>query len=393
MIDNITSDLASSGANPILGSSKPFAAKVLHVINGEHFSGAERVQSHLGRCLPEFGVTADFVCIKPGKFPQVLKEHGRDWGRCHLAEMQNRFDMRTAFRVRDLVRAYGYDLLHAHTPRSAMVASVASRLSTVPWVYHVHSPAARDSSNRWSNRINEKIEELSLYGCSHLITVSESLCCEAIAKGIDEKKVTVVHNGVPMIRPERTGTPKPGGRWVLGMVALMRPRKGLEIVLEALARLTREGLDVMLRVVGPFETAAYQSEIEELIYRLGIEDRMERVGFTNDVPAELVKMDAMVLPSLYGEGLPMVVLEAMAAAVPVIATRVEGTPEAVSDGVEGLLAEPGDPISLADKIRTLVSGEIDWSAMSEAAYNRQRACFSDHAMAKGTSDVYRKLLG
>lgn len=120
---------------------------------------------------------------------------------------------------------------------------------------------------------------------------------------------------------------------------------------------------------------------------------MERVGFTNDVPAELVKMDAMVLPSLYGEGLPMVVLEAMAAAVPVIATRVEGTPEAVSDGVEGLLAEPGDPISLADKIRTLVSGEIDWSAMSEAAYNRQRACFSDHAMAKGTSDVYRKLLG
>ncbi|WP_197172020.1 glycosyltransferase family 4 protein [Novipirellula aureliae] len=393
MIDSITSELATSDLNPNVGPNKPIVAKVLHVINGEHFAGAERVQSHLGRCLPEFGITADFVCIKPGKFPQVLKENGGDWGRCHLAKMQNRFDLRSAFRVRDLVRAYRYDLLHAHTPRSAMIASVASRLSGIPWVYHVHSPAARDSSNRWSNRINDNIEKLSLYGCSHLITVSESLCCEAIAQGADERKVTVVHNGVPTIRPERTRVPEPGGRWVLGMVALMRPRKGLEIVLEALARLAREGLDVVLRIVGPFETDAYQSEIEELIHRLGLENRIERVGFTSDVPAELVKMDAMVLPSLYGEGLPMVVLEAMAAAVPVIATRVEGTPEAVNDGVEGLLAEPRDPIRLADKIRTLVSGEIDWRTMSEAAFRRQKGCFSDRAMAKATSDVYRKLLG
>ncbi|TWT76425.1 D-inositol 3-phosphate glycosyltransferase [Planctomycetes bacterium CA13] len=368
-------------------------AKVLHVVNGEHFAGAERVQSHLGRCLPEFGVTADFVCVKPGMFPDVLAEHNRSWGRCHTAPMKSRFDMRTAFHVRDLVKAYGYELLHAHTPRTALIASAASRLCRIPWVYHVHSPVARDSANAWNNRINHFIEKVSLYGCSHLMTVSESLRLETIAKGASESKVTVVHNGVPTIRPKRDQFPQPGGRWVLGMVALMRPRKGLEVVLESLAMLKAEALDVVLRIIGPFETEAYRSEIEEMIHRLDIADRIERVGFTNDVPAELVKTDALVLPSLFGEGLPMVVLEAMAAAVPVIATRVEGTPEAVTDGGEGLLAEPRDPVSLAKCIRELVSGKFDWVTMSEAAYKRQTECFSDLAMARGTAEVYAKVLG
>ncbi|TWU35072.1 glycosyltransferase family 4 protein [Novipirellula artificiosorum] len=373
-------------------SAAVMPVRVLHVVNGEHFAGAERVQSHLGRCLPQFAVTADFVCVKPGKFPDALRQQPCNSGRCHCAEMRGRFDLRAALRVKELVKTYDYDLLHAHTPRTAMIASVASRLSGIPWVYHVHSPAARDSANKWSNRVNFLVEHLSLHGCSHLITVSESLRLETIAKGAAEEKVTVVHNGVPTIRLERDHTPTPGGRWVIGMVALMRPRKGLEVVLQSLATLKSEGHDVVLRIIGPFESDEYRSEIEQQIERLGVASRIERVGFTQDVPAELAKMDALVLPSLFGEGLPMVVLEAMAAAVPVIATRVEGTPEAITDGVEGLLAEPRDPITLADKIRSLVTGQHDWKTMGEAAHQRQSRCFSDVAMAEKTAAVYRKLM-
>ncbi|GAA4458294.1 glycosyltransferase family 4 protein [Novipirellula rosea] len=399
MLQNQT-ELASIPVQvPVVLPNKPAAsppcsieASVLHVINGEYFSGAERVQSHLGRCLPNFGIAADFVCVKPGKFPQVMAEQDRQWGRCHLAPMKSRFDLRAVFRIRDLVRAYGYELLHAHTPRTAMVASAASRLTGVPWVYHVHSPAARDSVNRWSNRINSLMERASLSGCSHLITVSESLRLDCIAKGASEDKVTVVHNGVPSIRPERIHHPVVGGRWVLGMVALMRPRKGLEVVLDALKILRGEGLDVVLRCIGPFETAEYETEINDQIDRLNLRRYVERVGFTDDVPRELAKVDALVLPSLFGEGLPMVVLEAMAAAVPVIATRVEGTPEAVTDGVEGLLAEPRDAVSLANKIRSLVMGEYDWTTMAEAAHQRQTQSFSDLSMAWGTAEVYRKLI-
>ena len=100
----------------------------------------------------------------------------------------------------------------------------------------------------------------------------------------------------------------------------------------------------------------------------------------------------MVLPSLFGEGLPMVVLEAMAAAVPVIATRVEGTPEAVRHGVEGLLAEPRDAESLAEQIESLVSGRYDWETMAEAAAARHCEHFSDITMARATANMYRQLL-
>lgn len=383
---------------PLIGSDQatllPTEAatlRVLHLVNGEHFSGAERVQSHLGRCLPQFDVSADFACVKPGKFTQIVNEQHGDWGQCHDTQMSNRFDLRAAWLVKNLISKNGYQMMHAHTPRTAMVAALASRLAGVPWVYHVHSPAARDSSQALSNYLNASVEKLSLRTCSHLITVSESLRLDCIRRGTHEDDVTVVHNGVPAIRLPRSATPVIGGRWVVGMVALMRPRKGLEIVLDAVAKL-RDRYDLTLRIIGPFETKDYESAIDDQIARLQIAESIERVGFTRDIPAELAKLDAMVLPSLFGEGLPMVVLEAMAAGLPVIATRVEGTPEAVTDGVEGLLADPADPQSMSDKIEELISGGHDWSMMAEAAYQRHAKDFSDVAMAKNTADVYRKVL-
>jgi glycosyltransferase involved in cell wall biosynthesis len=377
---------------PISPSAPSVDLKVLHVVNGEHFSGAERVQSHLGRCLPKFGVEAGFACVKPGRFAELLREQNGNWGPGYDASMQGRFDFRAAIRIRDLVRDHGYQLLHAHTPRTAMVTSIAAKLTGLPWIYHVHSPAARDSDKLLSNWVNASIEKQSLRGCSHLITVSESLRLDCIAKGAAEDEVTVVHNGVPAVRPQRSAKPVPGGRWTIGMVALMRARKGLEVVLDAIAKLEQRKHDVVLRCIGPFETVEYEAEIEAQIDQLNIRDRIERVGFTDDVPTALAQLDAMVLPSLFGEGLPMVVLEAMAAALPVIATRVEGTPEAITNGVDGLLAEPRDPDSLAEAIESLVTGRHDWDQIAETACARHARCFSDDAMAEGTAAVYRKLV-
>ncbi len=381
-------------APTVVVSPQPVAidTRVLHVVNGEHFSGAERVQSHLGRCLPQFGVQADFACLKPGKFATMVRQAGGQWGQAFDAPMTRRIDLRPARTLRELIRKQDYQLLHAHTPRAALITAVASAMTGVPWIYHVHSPASRDSLNRVANQINAWVEKQSLRNASHLITVSESLRLDCMAKGVDENNITVVHNGVPAIRPTRQSIPQPGCRWVIGMVALMRPRKGLEIVLDAISQLLHRNHDIVLRCIGPFESEAYRQSIEQRIDALGIGDRVERIGFTEDVPAALAKLDAMVLPSLCGEGLPMVVLEAMAAGLPVIATRVEGTPEAITHGVEGLLAEPGDAESLAAEISDLVGGQYDWRAMAEAACNRHQRCFSDKAMSGGTAAVYRKLL-
>lgn len=391
VINPLCSDVGFDRETRLATPAGESTLRVLHVVNGEHFSGAERVQSHLGRCLPRFQVQADFACVKPDKFADLLMQQGGRWGRCYRTEMSNRIDVRAAWAIRKLIRRNDYDLLHAHTPRTAMVASLASRLTGLPWIYHVHSPAVRDSSKWLTNHVNAAVEKLSLRRCDHLITVSESLRLDCIRNGYGEGQVSVVHNGVPAVCPPRSATPVAGGRWVIGMVALMRPRKGLEVVLESIAKL-RDQHDLVLRIIGPFETEDYEKSIDDLITELKISDRIERVGFTQDVPAELAKLDAMVLPSLYGEGLPMVVLEAMAAGLPVIATRVEGTPEAVTDGVEGLLAEPRDPASLADRIEELVTGVHDWTVMSEAAIRRHSQDFSDDAMARNTADVYRNVL-
>jgi glycosyltransferase involved in cell wall biosynthesis len=99
-----------------------------------------------------------------------------------------------------------------------------------------------------------------------------------------------------------------------------------------------------------------------------------------------------VLPSLFGEGLPMVVLEAMAAGVPVVATRVEGIPEAVRDRVDGVVAAPGDPQDLARGIAELMDGRLDWAELRESAHARQAEQFSDESMARGVAAVYSRVL-
>ncbi len=388
------SPLAMESSPTSVATSQPPAAislRTLHLVNGEHFSGAERVQSHLGRCLPQSGIQVDFACTKPGRFADAIDEANGDWGTAYRTAMKSRLDFSVVSRITKLVRHHQYELLHAHTPRSAMVASLVSRVVGVPWVYHVHSPAARDSAKRFGNWINATTERLSLRGCSHLITVSDSLRRELLANGHPPDRVTVVRNGVPGIRYERRSTPEVGSRWMFGMVALMRPRKGLEVALDAIASLREQGLDARLRCIGPFETDDYQRKIQSQIKSLGINAYVEQTGFKSNVPATLAQLDAMLLPSLYGEGLPMVVLEAMASALPVIATKVEGTPEAIRNGIDGLLAEPNSAASLAEKMSELMLGKVSWSELSESAFKRHADCFSDHAMASGVASVYGRV--
>jgi glycosyltransferase involved in cell wall biosynthesis len=117
------------------------------------------------------------------------------------------------------------------------------------------------------------------------------------------------------------------------------------------------------------------------------------IGFTRNVSRELTQMDLFVLPSLFGEGMPMVVLESMAAGVPVVATRVEGVPDAVRDGRDGLLVAPGDPEGLARGIDRIISGQVDWCHLRESARRRHAEGFSDRSMAAGVAEVYGEVLG
>lgn len=362
--------------------------RVLHVINGEHYAGAERVQDLLSAGLPEYGFAVELACLKPDQFP---RERQHRQAPLYELPMRNRFDFRPIGQLVRIVRQHGYRLLHAHTPRSLLVAAIVSHRTGVPLVYHVHSPVSRDTSHRWRNRMNALIERRCQAWVSGVITVSHSLKEQLCRQGMAERWVFVVHNGVPC-RPAPPSRHR-AKEWRIGTIALFRPRKGLELLMEAIADVRAQGLPVRLHAVGRFETPAYERQVTEHCVRLGLTDAVTWIDFTRDVDCELAQMDLFVLPSLYGEGLPMVVLEAMAAGVPVLATRVEGIPEAIADGENGLLVPPGDASALAAAISRVVRGEVDCAALRANASQRQRSCFSDQRMAADVADVYRKILG
>jgi len=361
--------------------------RVLHVINGEHYSGAERVQDLLALELPQFGFEVGFACVKPDRFPLVRKAKQAT---IHATPMRKRFDLRCVRHLTELIRQENYALVHAHTPRSVWVGSLAAERAGVPLVYHVHSPTARDSTRRLQNFVNARLERWSTRNAARLIAVSPSLVRGMREQGFAANQVTYVPNGVPSLDlPPRQ---KPAGTLTLGMVALFRPRKGVEILLEALAALRSRGVDVRLRAVGPFETLEYESEVKGLVDRLGVGEAITWTGFVEDIAAELKQMDLFVLPSLFGEGLPMVVLEAMAAGLPVVASHVEGVPEAICHREEGLLVEPGSVSQLAIAIEEIVDGPLDYLELSSNARQRHAECFSAQAMAADVANVYREVL-
>jgi glycosyltransferase involved in cell wall biosynthesis len=374
------------GVAPVAES--PPRLRTLHIVNGEHYSGAERVQDLLAQRLPELGVGVDFVTLKGGKF--IYERQAR---KSHVYEvpMRHRYDFAVVGEIATIAHSGGYRLLHAHTPRSALVTSRVARRLGIPWVYHVHSPVTRDSERWIQNHINSAVEWYCLRSASHVVVVAPSLLPYMHDRGLNTSQVTCVANGVPVSsRPRPVGEPR--GTWTIGMVALFRPRKGLEVMLEALAQLAAQGYDVRLRAIGGFETEAYRQSMHELVARLRLEPVVEWTGFTSDVPSELAKIDLLAVPSLFGEGLPMVLLEGMAAGVPAVVSDVEGAATAVVDGKTGLLLPPGNASHLATAIASFVAGQVDYHAMAAAARQRHEEYFSDAAMARGVARVYESLL-
>ncbi len=389
-MSSVHAPLAASPAAPVDPLPAPRAiGRVLHLINGEHYAGAERVQDLLAAALPEFGAEVVFAALKAGKFRAA-----RGCQAAPLCEfpMRHRCDVRPISQIARLVRREQAVLLHTHTPRTLLVGWAVSALTGVPLVHHVHSPTSRDSTRRFRNLANARLERWALGGAARAIAVSAAMGRYAASLGYPSNRIDVVTNGVPgpAALPDRN---PPRGRWTLGMVALFRPRKGIEVLLEALSLLRRQGLDVCLRAIGEFETPDYERQVRGLVQTLGLEPWIEWTGFCGNVPAALPGLDALVLPSLFGEGLPMVLLEAMASGVPIVATRVEGVPEAIADGEEGVLVEPQSPQALAAGIERLVSGQLDWTALRGNARRRYEAQFSNRHMARAVAQVYREVLG
>ena len=159
-----------------------------------------------------------------------------------------------------------------------------------------------------------------------------------------------------------------------------------------MAKLNRENFRVRLAIVGGFETPEYENEARQTAGRLGIQSLVEWRGFQRDINAQLDTLDLLVLSSLLPEGMPMVLLEALAAGVPPIGSRVDGVTDVIRHGQNGLLFEPGNADSLAAEIGSVIERQIDWQRLRRNSIASHAERFTDRRMAEGVARVYRSIL-
>ena len=380
--------VAANRSDPASAPTAPLKARVLHLINGDDYSGAERVQDLLAMRLGDFGYEVGIVCTKPGRFRQARQ--ARDVPLYELP-MRSRFDLRPVVSLARLIRREGYRLLHTHSARTALIGRPAAALAGVPWVHHMHCQTSSEVERRWLSRLNSLIERLSLHGAAAVVAVSETLREYTQRRGTPDAAVSLIPNGVPSPAMLRSDDP-PAETWTIGTVAMFRPRKGIEVLLEAVSILRRRGLPVRLKAVGCFQTPEYERHVRQLVETLGLAEAVEWTGFVCDVDRELAQMDVVVLPSIAPEGLPMAVLEAMAAGVPVVGTRVDGVIDVIEEGRTGLLAKANDAGDLARVLARLVEAEVDWSALRACALSAHRERYSDVSMAAGIAALYERIL-
>src|SRR5579859_361174 len=179
-----------------------------------------------------------------------------------------------------------------------------------------------------------------------------------------------------------------GGPRLVLSVARYRFEKGLDILLHAWKRVREQGIQARLMLVGGGQLEA---QLAAMIAALGLEDSVDLAGMRNDVRSLLGDADVFVLPSRY-EGLPNALLEAMAAGLPCVATRVSGNEDVIVDGESGLLVPPGDPVALADALAHVLTQPAQARVLGRAARDRIVRYYDRRNLMRELEAIYERLV-
>ena len=282
-------------------------------------------------------------------------------------------------------------LVHCHWTISGFIAYWATRLHRRPLVLSVRGSdllLLESGLMGWLNRRTYRWMD-------RIIAVSEDIADRLRKIGVDGDKIRVVYNGVDeRFQPRDQGEMRrhlslPSDRLVVLFVGLLAPVKGLSVLLQALQRIDMERVECVLVGEGPME-----AELRIAANAAGLAERVRFVGAqpSGDIPDWLNAADLLVLPS-YSEGRPNVVLEAQACALPVLATRVGGTPELIVDGKTGLLVESEDAEGLAAGLSRLLGDQQLRQRLGRAGREQLAASgLTWEASARRVKAIYEELL-
>jgi len=312
-------------------------------------------------------------------------------------------DLAAPWALARALKQHAIDLVHCHAPIAAIWGRAAARFAGIPAVVSVHLPmdqyhgsgqGLRARLGRW---LYTGIDSALNRGLgTPLVFVAESVRREQIARGHARSAQTrVVSTGVDLpsypALPDRARLRAELGRApeavVLVCVGRLEPQKGQDVLLQAAAQLAEQRAAFELWLVGD---GPQRLALEKQVNAAGLADRVTFWGFRADIPRLLGAADVFVLPSRY-EAAPIALLEALAAGLPVVASRCGEIPSWIEDQREGLLVEPEDAAALAAALAEVLLQPARREQLAQAARDG-RSRFSDQSMTTAYYDLYRRLL-
>lgn len=307
-----------------------------------------------------------------------------------------------------LLRREGYDVVHVHTPIAALVGRLAARLAGVPVkIYTAHGFYFHDEMPPGKRALFVLLEKIGAACGDFIMTVSREDAQAAVELGIARpEQVEVIYNGVDTTHfdPDRFPAAErlrkraelgiPANAPVVGIVGRFVREKGHFELLHAMRTVADRLSEARLLVVGdvlPSDRDGIRTEFIRKAEELGLADRIILSGLVSDTAPWLALMDLFALPS-YREGMPVSLLEAMAMALPAVATDIRGCREEVVEGETGWLVPARNSEELAQRLLRLLEAPDRARAMGETARKRVLHIFDLQRVVEHQLVIYSKLL-
>ncbi len=359
--------------------SKKRVLKILHIDPEREWGGGETEVIDLLAYLSSWEHQNHLLCHPGGPLMDRVKKNKAVT--IFPIAVRNDLDIRAIPFLRRLIHKEAYDIVHFHTKRAHALSLYLER--TRPEMRFV-------VTRRMDYPVTQKWYNRYLYSrcVDGIIALSHKIADVLVEAGIDREKIRVIYTGIDPEPFQKAATVKPNNRVsVIGTAAVLEERKGYQYLLEAAALLKRQGYQLQYRFAGE---GSQREALQNLATDLGLKEEVVFEGFVSDIPGFLAAIDVFVLPSLH-EGMGVAILEAMAAAKPVVGTTVGGIPELVVDGVTGLLVPPRNASALADAISRLLSDKDLPTRMGVSGCQRVQTDFTMEQTAKQVEHYYYEL--
>ncbi len=364
---------------------------VMQVIDGLESGGTETVLFDLISRLMACGFRVSVCYCQPGPLVEMYSELQIPLIRIPWS---SHIDPGVLSRMWWAMRRDPPQIVHTHLFKSNVHGQLAARLSGVPIVV-----STLHNMNEWAkNPILGSIYGLVLRLADKIIVLSDEMAAYFVEHAkIPPSRFITINNAIPIERFEGNDDAGFAVRKELGissdaplfgMVARLHPQKDHKTFLLAMVHILRVHTNARFLIVGD---GASQESLTQFASSLGLEKSVVFCGHRKDVPAVMAALDVLVLSSHF-EGMPVVLLEAMAASRPIVATATRGIFSVVRDGENGLLVPPGDPEALARACLRLVDDPALRRRLVKGGRANVKANHSINVTAKRTMDLYRSLL-